>query len=575
MKTTSKAMLQATRGQPCLVREEDESNSSSSATVGNQLSTKSATGIIGLDAMTGGGLPRGRATVVMGGPGSGKTIFALEFLAQGARELDEPGIFVAFEESSDRIMLNAKSFGWRLEDSRESLFFLDAQPVADLNHTGSFDLKGMLAILDYKIAEMGAQRVVFDALDMVLRLLPNRADQEQEIYRLHEWLLARKITGLITLKVAGNSFSSDGNAAYGFMHFVVDCAVLLKHVVRSGVSQRTVRILKYRGSAFDENEAPFLIGATGIEVGFVPTQRNGEATTERISSGIAELDTMVSGGFYRRSCVLISGEPGSGKSILGAAFAEAACARGEQAILVSFDSDASEVIRNAKSVGMDLGKWVAQGKLVLKSARSLVSAGIHLVRIKALAKTHRAKCLVVDPVWALAKESGDFNSHSVAELIIDWAKSEGIDLIFTTPGARVGENASGDLLPIMTALADTVIELEHPLEGVRRRRYLSVTKSRGTSHSHVRREIFISSEGIEFAQLEKKRIAKPYKADAQAKRAARTNIIKKSRTAATHITEKSTSRSAQSSASAPKKIGRRQPQKSTTNATPSNKSRLS
>jgi circadian clock protein KaiC len=221
---------------------------------------KAATGIVGFDEITGGGLPRGRTTLLVGGPGSGKTILALQFLVQGARERREPGIFVAFEEEPGRIVANAAGFDWKLSQvPRTKLFFLDAQPSSDLVQSGDFDLGGMLAALEAKAREMGARRIVFDALDIVLALLPDAA-KRREIYRLHGWLLARGLTAVITLK------SGVDDPSLGFMQFMVDCAVILNQGVVLGVSQRNLRVLKYRGSSFDENESPFLIGRSGVEL---------------------------------------------------------------------------------------------------------------------------------------------------------------------------------------------------------------------------------------------------------------------------------------------------------------------
>ena len=221
------------------------------------LQHKAATGIVGFDEITGGGLPQGRTTLLLGGPGSGKTIFALQFLVHGARVCKEPGIFVAFEEAPKRIVSNFETFGWNLADLlKRKLFFLDAHPTPDLIQSGSFDLSGMLAALEAKVEEMGARRIVFDAMDIVLALLPDAMAKRRELYRVHEWLIAHKLTGLITAKAGGDEETSLGQQPFGFMQFMVDCAVVLNHRVELGVSQRNLRVQKYRGSSFDENESP-------------------------------------------------------------------------------------------------------------------------------------------------------------------------------------------------------------------------------------------------------------------------------------------------------------------------------
>ncbi|MGZ5737899.1 MAG: ATPase domain-containing protein, partial [Burkholderiales bacterium] len=280
-------------------------------------------------------MPRGRTTLLVGGPGSGKTILALQFLVHGAQHCKEPGIFVAFEETSKRILANAESFGWKLvELLRKKLFFMDAQPRPDLIQSGNFDLSGMLAALEVQIKDMGARRIVFDALDIVLALLPDPAAKRRELYRLHEWLLARELTGLITSKAGGDETSSISQQPFGFMQFMVDCAVILNHCVVQGVSQRNLRVQKYRGSSFDENESPFLIGTGGLEVAAARTlgRMHAKASNERVSSGVKRLDTMLGGGYYRGASVLITGSPGTAKTTLAGAFAEAACRRGERTL---------------------------------------------------------------------------------------------------------------------------------------------------------------------------------------------------------------------------------------------------
>jgi circadian clock protein KaiC len=255
---------------PTLLRVSEKSRPDKMKTVqlpSANLRNKAPTGITGFDEITGGGLPRGRTTLLVGGPGSGKTIFALQFLTHGARGHREPGIFVAFEESSKRILANARSFGWNLAELRpKNLCFVDAQPEPGLIQSGDFDLNGLLAALEARTKETGAQRIVLDALDIPLALLPDAPARRREIYRLHEWLLAHELTGLITLKAGGDETGSISQKPFSFMQFMVDCAVILNHTVVLGKSQRNLRVQKYRGSSFDENESSFLIGPGGFEV---------------------------------------------------------------------------------------------------------------------------------------------------------------------------------------------------------------------------------------------------------------------------------------------------------------------
>lgn len=228
---------------------------------------KAATGIAGFDDITGGGLPRGRTTLLVGGSGAGKTVMAMQCLVHGARQCKEPGIFVAFEESPQRILANATSFGWELETLMpKKLFFMNAQPLPGLVQSGDFDLGGMLAALAVQTKAMRARRIVLDALDVVTALLPDLEARRREIYRLHEWLLAQQLTALITLKAEAMEPHHIHPHALGFMQFMVDCNVILNHTVALGISQRSLRVQKYRGSSFDEDESPFVIGKRGLEV---------------------------------------------------------------------------------------------------------------------------------------------------------------------------------------------------------------------------------------------------------------------------------------------------------------------
>ena len=463
-------------------------------------SRKAATGIPGLDEITGGGLPRGRTTLVLGGPGSGKTILALQFLVNGVRNLNEPGIFVAFEETSKRIVTNAEGFGWTLPELRKKkLFFLDAQPKPDLVQSGTFDLSGMLAALDTQVKRMKARRIVFDALDIVLNLLPDQAARRREIYRLHEWLLSRGLTGMITSKTGGDEARAHIDQPFGIMQFMVDCVVILTHSMVMGVSQRNLRVQKYRGSGFDENESPFLIGKGGLEVAVARTlgHASPEVSHERVSSGVARLDTMLGGGYYRGASVLITGFPGTAKTTLSGAFAEASCRRGERTMFVSFDSDSAEVVRNLASVGIGLAKYIKNGRLRIVSARTITgSAETYLVHIKSLAAKHKARCLVIDPVSTLSKSGNELTAHSVAERLIDWAKFEGITMVCTSLLDEMAGQSEGNSPLQISTLADTWIHLNYLVQAGERNRGMSIVKSRGTAHSNQVRELILSNKGV-------------------------------------------------------------------------------
>ncbi len=311
---------------------------------------KIATDMPGFDALTRGGLPRGRTTLVIGGAGSGKTVFALQTLVSGARRREEPGIFVAFEENDKEIIANAASFGWDLPGlEKRKLFFLNAHLSPAVIQSGAFDLTGMLAILKAKQREMRATWIVFDGLDVLLTLLANPASELQEIYRIRDWLVENKLTGILTAKIGLDKVSQTD---YGFMQFMADCVIKLEQRVEEGVSVRRLQILKYRGSDFATGEYPLSIGQDGMEVAIPETRELGEEVTkERISAGFPRLDVMLGGGIFRGSSTLITGAPGTAKTTLAAKFAEAACKRGERTLYVSFDEGQATIMRNLTSVG--------------------------------------------------------------------------------------------------------------------------------------------------------------------------------------------------------------------------------
>lgn len=335
--------------------------------------TKLPTGIEGFDAITGGGLPRSRTSLLIGAPGAGKTVFALQTLVNAARQSGEPGIFVAFEEDSHQIIANVASFGWDLSalEAEGKIFILDASLSSDVVQSGKFELAGMLATLKAKAKAMGAKRIVFDAVDVLLILLNDPVAERREFYRLREWLAQTDLTGILTVRLdRDNPLTADH---FGFLPSLADCVVVLRQRLIERVSLRELRVVKYRGSRFAENEFPLVIGKHGIEVtGIGLDERDVEIPTDRVSSGVVRLDTMLSGGYYRGSSVLITGSPGTAKSTLSAAFAEAACVRGEKTLYISFDERAKEIVRNLSSVGIRLGPHVESGVLKMCSELSVV-----------------------------------------------------------------------------------------------------------------------------------------------------------------------------------------------------------
>ena len=462
---------------------------------------KAPTGIPGFDEITFGGLPRGRVTLVLGGPGTGKTVFALEALVNGARNHEEPGIFVAFEENTEQIVANAATFGWDLPSlEQEHLFFLDARLSPTIIQAGDFDLGGMLAMLDAKVEEMSAERIVFDGIDVLLTLLNDPVAERREMYRLYEWLQSRKLTGILTAKASETDRPS--TERFAFMQFMVDCVVILEHRLPERVSLRSLRVMKYRGSGFAENEFPIIISPTGIEIStFGTSVLNYEVSTERVSTGVERLDTMLDGGYYRGSGVLISGAPGTSKTTLSAAFVEATCKRGERALYVSFDEAAQQLIRNLRSVGVDLGRHVESGLLCMHSIRTEAkSAEEHLVDIRNRIRDHEPRALVLDPISALAKTGGVIAAVHASLRVLDLAKSLGITVVCTSLVASDDAIAETTSTQIST-IADTWIHLSYVVHGGERNRALTIVKSRGMKHSNQVRELILGRDGITLADV--------------------------------------------------------------------------
>ena len=460
---------------------------------------KFSTGIEGFDDITAGGLPLRRTTLLMGGPGCGKTVFALQILVSGAMRHGTPGIFVAFEEDARRVAANAETFGWNLRElEKKQLFFVDACMRSDVVKAGAFDLTGLLAGLEAKAREMGAQVIVFDAIDVLLSLLDDPAAECHELYRIHEWLLRHELTGILTTKVEDNKPATAQR--YGFMPFMADCAVLLSQRIADRVAFREIRVLKYRGSPHVLNEVPFVIGPAGVEVG----SSNGihpasQPFKERISTGIERLDAMLCGGLYRGTNALITGSSGTGKSMIAGAFIAAACRRGERALFISFDENSGDIVRDLASMTMDLAPHLANGLLGMEAVRTeAASSEEHFMRIKRLIAAHRPRCVVIDPVSALARVGGGLAARAVAERLIYLCRNAGITVLFTSLLEGIDPHLETTTLHVST-IADSWIQITYSLHGGERNRALSIIKSRGSKHSNQLRELIFSHTGITLA----------------------------------------------------------------------------
>lgn len=470
-------------------------------TAAPQTLPKIATGIPGFDELSHGGLPRNRTSLLRGGPGSGKTVFALQALVNAARRRQEPGIFVAFEESTRQIIANAASFDWGLPAlARNKLFFLDAKLSPEVVKSGEFDLSGMLAMLKAKKEEIGAKWIVFDGIDVLLTLLENPVAEMREIYRIRDWLADNEVNAaLITAKVDGGTSEV---VNYGFMQFMVDCVVRFDRRLDQGVALHRIQITKYRGSDFVAGEYPVSFGPSGMEVGAPePAEIQQVASGERVSAGFERLDTMLGGGLFRGSSTLITGVPGTSKTTLAGKFVEAACRRGERTLFVSFDEGAERIQRNLTSVGIHLKTYVKTGLLRMYSSRTeTIGAEDHLIKLKTLIREHRPRCMVIDPLSAIAKAGSLAAARAVANRFIYLAKDEKITVLVTAINEGDKPETEATDLQIST-IADTWIHLSYLVRSGERNRALTIIKSRGSWHSNQVRELVITAAGPELADV--------------------------------------------------------------------------
>lgn len=461
---------------------------------------KQPTGIEGFDYVSHGGLPYNRTSLLIGGPGGGKTVFALQCLVNAARQQGAPGIFVAFEESSSQIIANGNTFNWGLASlTPKKLFVMDAHLSPTLVMAGDFDLVGMLAMLAAKKQEIGAQWIVFDGIDVLLTLLQDPVAEMRELYRLRDWLADNALTAILTAK-AGSECGETRN--YGFLQFMVDCVVRLKRHQEDRISVQTLQITKYRGSGFAAAEFPLSFGPSGIEVGATKAPEIGhKVSMQRTSAGFEQLDALLGGGVFRGSSTLITGVPGTSKTTLAGKFIEAACERGERSLFVSFDESEGQIIRNLSSIGINLGSHVKSGMLRMHSARTEgISSEEHLLLISALIGEHQPLCMVIDPLTAIAKSGAMGAAREVANRLIYRVKDEEITLIVTALSETEGENGEATDLQVST-IADTWIHLSYLIRGGERNRALTIVKSRGTSHSNQVRELILSDTGLSLSDV--------------------------------------------------------------------------
>jgi len=435
----------------------------------------------------------------MGGPGSGKTVLALQTMVSTAARHGTPGIFVAFEENARRVAANGQIFGWDIPGlEKEHLCFVDAGVRADVVKSGAFDLTGLLLALEAKASEMGARVIVFDAIDVLLSLLDDAAAESRELYRLNEWLALHQFTGIVTVKIEDGRTSV--SARYGIMPFMADCVVLLGQRIADRVAARTIRVLKYRGSPHVLNEVPFVIGPRGVEVG----SANGvhpepQPFDEKLSTGVERLDEMLRGGIYRGTNALITGSSGGGKTSLAGAFIAAACRRGERSLFISFDENSRDIVRDLDTLNITLTSHLDSGLLRMESVRTeSASSEEHFMRIKRTIEEQRPRCFVVDPLSALARVGGGLAARAVAERLIYLCRNKGITVLFTSLLEGSDPHLETTTLHVST-ISDSWIQITYELLQGERNRALSIIKSRGSQHSNQMRELLFSETGITLA----------------------------------------------------------------------------
>jgi circadian clock protein KaiC len=460
---------------------------------------KAPTGVPGLDDITGGGFPAGRPTLICGAAGCGKTLMAMEFLVRGASDLGEPGVFVTFEELPEELIDNVRSLGFDLQDlESQNLLLIEHIHVerSEIEETGEYDLEGLFIRLGFAIDTIGAKRIVLDTLEVLFGGLQNEAILRSELRRLFRWLKDRGITAVITGERGEGSLTRQGLEEY-----ISDCVILLDHRVIDQLATRRLRVVKYRGTLHGTNEYPFIIDERGIEV--LPITSLGlthEASSERISSGIRGLDEMLSvRGYYRGSSILLSGRAGTGKSSLSAHFAGAACARGERAIYFAFEESQSQIVRNMRSVSLDLQPFVEQGLLQFHTARpTLHGLERHLVTIYKQVRDFAPQVVVIDPVTNFLSVGNQEEVKSMLMRLIDFFKTQQITALFTslTHGFDL---ETTDVA--VSSLMDTWLLLREVELNGERNRLLNVIKARGMAHSNQVRELLLTGDGIELVDV--------------------------------------------------------------------------
>jgi circadian clock protein KaiC len=422
-------------------------------------------------------------------------MLGVEFLVRGAMEFNEPGVLMAFEETPRDIATNVASLGFDIQAlARKKKLYLDFLSVepSEIKESGDYDLGGLFIRLQAAIAAVGAKRVMFDTLEALFSSFSNPQILRAEFRRLFRWLKDRGLTAIVTAE------RGEGNLTrYGLEEYVSDCVILLDHRVKNQISERRLRIVKYRGTSHGADEYPFLIDERGMSIlPLSALQLQHKVWNERVSSGIPDLDKMLEGqGYYRGTGILVTGTAGSGKTSVSAAFIDAACRRGERCLFIDFEESRDQVARNMKSIGFNLNRWAGKGLLTHEAWRpTQFGIEMHLLRIHKLIEKHKPQCVVIDPITNLMHGSGDKEVYSMMMRLMDFLKNSGITAIFvslTAGGSKLESSTVG-----VSSLADTWILLRDIESDGERNRCIYVLKSRGMAHSNQLREFVITAKGI-------------------------------------------------------------------------------
>lgn len=464
---------------------------------------KTPTGVEGLDEITEGGFPKGRPTLICGGAGCGKTLLSMQFLIKGITEFDEPGVFMSFEEPSHDLTLNVKSLGFDLEQLKaDKKLVVDHVRVerSEIEEAGEYDLDGLFIRLGYAIDSVKATRVVLDTIESLFSGLDNQAILRAELRRLFHWLKEKGVTAVITGERGESTLTRQGLEEY-----VSDCVILLDHRVIEQVSTRRLRIVKYRGSTHGTNEYPFLIDEDGISVLPITSLKlDNEVSSDIVSTGVPGLDEMFHrGGFYRGGNILVSGTAGTAKTTIASYFADEQCKKGEKVVYFAFEESPQQLIRNMKSIGMELQKHINEGSLLIHSSRpSLNGLELHLLTLRKLIKEFKPTTIVIDPISNLISVGSEHEVRSMLVRLIDMLKANNITAMFTSLNKQT-DNFRPDLAEeSVSSLVDTWITVRD-MEGVgERNRGIFIIKARGMGHSNQVREFVITAKGIELLDVE-------------------------------------------------------------------------